>query len=103
MLLPPSAFCLWAYAFFEKLQRRNFVSPQIVAAPNSDETRSLVDHTIVLCGSSPGNASSHDNMLIIVAGDGFRHGQHLAFNPLKNPPLCNLYVQLLCKLGATGD
>jgi hypothetical protein len=35
-----------------------------------------------------------------VAGGGFRHGQHLAFDPRKNPPLSNLYVQFLRRLGA---
>lgn len=62
----------------------------------------LLDRTIVLFGSNLGNASSHDNknMPILVAGGGFRHGQHLAFDPKKNPPLSNLYVQFLRRLGA---
>ncbi len=62
----------------------------------------LLDRTIVLFGSNLGNASSHDNknLPIIVAGGGFQHGQHLAFDPKKNPPLCNLYVQFLRQLGA---
>lgn len=72
---------------------------------SSEGNGSLLDRTIVLFGSNLGNASSHDNknMPIIVAGGGFRHGQHLAFDPLKNPPLCNLYVQLLRRLGANVD
>lgn len=63
--------------------------------------QSLLDRTIVLFGSNLGNASSHSNvnMPILVAGGGFRHGQHLAFDPKKNPPLCNLYVQFLQRLG----
>jgi hypothetical protein len=62
----------------------------------------LLDRTIVLFGSNLGNASSHDNknMPILLAGGGFRHGQHLAFDPQKNPPLCNLFVQFLQRLGA---
>jgi len=62
----------------------------------------LLDRTIVMFGSNLGNASSHDNknLPIIVAGGGFRHGQHLAFDPKKNPPLSNLYVQFLRRLGA---
>ena len=56
-------------------------------------------------GSNLGNASSHDNknLPILVAGGSFQHGQHLAFNPQKNPPLCNLYVQFLRRLGAEVD
>ncbi len=63
---------------------------------------SLLDRTIVMFGSNLGNASSHDNknLPILVAGGGFRHGQHLAFDPKKNPPLSNLYVQFLRRLGA---
>lgn len=72
---------------------------------SSEGSGSLLDRTIVLFGSNLGNASSHNNknMPIIVAGGGFQHGQHLAFDPLKNPPLCNLYVQLLRRLGANTD
>lgn len=67
-----------------------------------EEGGTLLDRTIVMFGSNLGNASSHDNknLPIIVAGGGFRHGQHLAFDPKKNPPLCNLYVQFLRRLGA---
>jgi hypothetical protein len=65
----------------------------------------LLDRTIVLFGSNLGNASSHDNknLPILVAGGGFRHGQHLAFDPRRNPPLCNLYLQFLHRLGAEVD
>lgn len=72
---------------------------------SSEGSGSLLDRTIVLFGSNLGNASSHDNknMPIIVAGGGFQHGQHLAFDPLRNPPLCNLYVQLLRRLDANVD
>jgi len=72
---------------------------------SSEGSGSLLDRTIVLFGSNLGNASSHDNknMPVIVAGGGFQHGQHLAFDPLRNPPLCNLYVQLLRRLDANVD
>ena len=67
-----------------------------------EDGATLLDRTIVLFGSNLGNASSHDNknLPILVAGGGFRHGQHLAFDPKKNPPLSNLYVQFLRRLGA---
>ena len=68
----------------------------------NEEGGTLLDRTIVMFGSNLGNASSHDNknLPIIVAGGGFRHGQHLAFDPKKNPPLSNLFVQFLRRLGA---
>lgn len=61
----------------------------------------LLDHTSVLLGSNLGNANSHDwtNLPIVLAGGGFRHGQHLAFDAKTNVPLCNLYVQMLRQMG----
>jgi BMFP domain-containing protein YqiC len=61
----------------------------------------LLDRTMVLYGSNLGNSSSHDtrNMPIVLAGGGFKHGQHLAFEPQSPPPLCNLYLQMLRQLG----
>lgn len=71
----------------------------------SEASGTLLDQTIVLCGSNLGNASSHDNknLPIVVAGGGFRHGQYLAFDPKKHPPLSNLYVQFLNRLGSNVD
>ncbi len=66
---------------------------------------SLLDQTVVLLGSSLGNASSHNNtnLPIIAAGGHFRHGQHLAFAPEKAPPLANLFVNYLQHLGLEVD
>jgi hypothetical protein len=60
---------------------------------------------MVYFGSNLGNASSHDtkNMPTFLAGGGFQHGQHLAFDTAKAPPLCNLYVQMLQQLGLEVD
>lgn len=65
----------------------------------------LLDRTMVLFGSNLGNASSHDskNMPIILAGGGFRHGQHLAFDQKNNYPLPKLYVSMLQRLGLEVD
>ena len=56
----------------------------------------MLDHTNVLFGSNLGNANSHDwrNLPIPLAGGGFKHGQHLAFDAKNNVPLCNLFVQV---------
>jgi hypothetical protein len=61
----------------------------------------LLDRTTVFLGSNLGDGSSHStkNLPALVAGGGFRHGQHLAFDPDNPPPLCNLYVNLLQRLG----
>lgn len=62
---------------------------------------SLLENSMVLFGSNLGNANSHDwtNLPILLAGGGFQHGQHLAFDAKRNTPLCNLYVQMLQKMG----
>ena len=60
----------------------------------------LLDRTTVFFSSNLGNASSHSarNLPVILAGGGFRHGQHLAFNATNPPPLSNLYVSMLRRL-----
>ncbi|MBD3676351.1 MAG: DUF1552 domain-containing protein [Planctomycetaceae bacterium] len=70
-----------------------------------DHGRSLLDQTSVFLTSNLGNASNHDNrnMPVLLAGGGFRHGQHLAFDQKNNYPLPNLYVSLLQRLGLETD
>ncbi|NDC54049.1 MAG: DUF1552 domain-containing protein [Planctomycetia bacterium] len=65
----------------------------------------LLDHTMVLFGSCLGNANSHSNtnLPILLAGGGFRHAGHLAFDPANHPPLANLYVSMLQRLGLETD
>jgi hypothetical protein len=65
----------------------------------------LLDRTMVYLGSNLGDASSHSNknLPILVAGGGFKHGQHLAFDSQNPPPLCNLYVSMLQRLGIEAD
>ena len=67
--------------------------------------QTLLDRTAVLFGSAMGNASSHNckNLPIILAGGGFRHGQHLAFDQENNSPLARLYVSMLQRLGVESD
>jgi hypothetical protein len=66
-----------------------------------DGQGNLLDQTMVLLTSNLGNASSHDNrnMPVVLAGGGFRHGQHLAFDRKNNYPLPNLYVSMLQRVG----
>jgi hypothetical protein len=70
-----------------------------------EEGGSLLDHTTLFFSSNLGNASSHStrNLPVLVAGGGFRHGQHLAFDPSKPPPLSNLFVTMLQRLGIDVD
>ena len=69
--------------------------------PESEGT--LLDNTMVLLGSGMGNANSHTNndLPIILAGGGFRHGQHRSYpaESRKRIPLCNLFVSMLQNFG----
>ena len=66
---------------------------------------SLLDNTMVFLGSTLGNANNHDNrnMPVVLAGGGFKHGQHLAFDQKNNYPLPNLFVSMLQRLGLEID
>jgi hypothetical protein len=86
----------------------------------------LLDQTMVLLASNMRDGNSHRSydLPAILAGGGFRHGQHLAFNPrlletldegkmpgvtrrpvmgVNQAPLCNLYVSLLQRAGIDKD
>ena len=66
-----------------------------------EEGGTLLDHTMVLYGSNLGNASSHSwrNLPLLLAGGGFRHGQHLAHDPENNTEFANLLVQMAQQMG----
>jgi hypothetical protein len=74
------------------------------AAAQEDGER-LLDRTMIFYGSSMGDANIHDNtnLPIVLAGGGFKHGQHIAFRRDNNTPLCNLYVTMLQRLGIEVD
>ncbi len=61
----------------------------------------LLDRTQVLYGSNLGNGNNHDthNLPVLLAGGGFKHGQHLAFDKTNNYPLPDLFVSMLQRLG----
>jgi hypothetical protein len=70
-----------------------------------EEGESLLDRTMVFFSSNLGNAAGHSvkNLPILFAGGGFRHGQHLAFNESSHPPLSNLFVTMLQRLGVETE
>jgi Protein of unknown function (DUF1552) len=70
-----------------------------------EEGATLLDRTTVFFSSNLGNASNHSckNLPVLLAGGGFKHGQHLAFDPKSGPPLCNLYVSMLQRMGIESD
>ena len=72
---------------------------------SQEEGETLLDRTMTLYGSNLGNASNHDtrNMPILLAGGGFRHGRHLAFDKVDNYPLPRLFVSMLQRMGIETD
>ena len=67
---------------------------------SQEDGQSLLDRTMVLAGSqmhSGGHITT--NLPIFLAGGGFKHGQHLAFDAVNNVPLSNLFVMMLHQFG----
>ena len=98
----------------EKLAQLALVEERIVQAwgdflrglsQSEEGGESLLDTTSILLTSNLGNGSSHDNrnMPVLLAGGGFRHGQHLAFDRKNNYPLPNLYLSVLQQTGLEVD
>jgi hypothetical protein len=74
---------------------------RLEATPCKDGS-SMLDNTVVLFGSGLGNGSSHStkDLPVLVAGGGFKHGKHHAYNREKNDvPFCNLYMSIFKQLG----
>ena len=69
--------------------------------PNSD--KSLFDNSMILFGSGMGNGNSHRNidLPIVLAGGGFKLGEHKVYpsEKGKREPLCNLYLSMLQRFG----
>ncbi len=61
----------------------------------------LLDRTAIFYASNLGNSSSHDNnnLPILLAGGGFKHRGHLAYDRKNNTLLANLYLRMLHQMG----
>ncbi len=70
-------------------------------AAAKEEGETLLDRTMVLYGTCMGSANSHSNvnLPVLLAGGGFKHGNHLAFDREHNYPLSNLFMSMLHRLG----
>ena len=76
-----------------------------VLSVTKEEGQTLLDRTMVLYGTCMGSANSHSNvnLPVLLAGGGFKHGQHLAYDTTNNYPLTNLFVSMLQRLGIEAD
>jgi hypothetical protein len=72
---------------------------------SKEDGSTVLDRTMVMFGSnmSSGNSHSCKNLPILLAGGGFKHGRHLAFDQKSGPPLANLFVSMLQRLGLEID
>ena len=84
-------------------QSFRYLLDKLAATPDGDG--SLLDHTQVLFLSNLGDASAHasTNLPVVLAGGGYRHQGHMAFDREKNYPLANLYARMLQQLGIERD
>jgi hypothetical protein len=74
-------------------------------AKKEEAGRRLLDSTMVMFGSNLGNANSHEptNLNIVLAGGGFKHAGHVAFDQKNNTPLSNLFVTMLQRMNIETD
>lgn len=79
-------------AFFEFLANLKSVS---------EGPGTLLSNTQIFLGSNLGNASGHitTNLPVVLAGGGYKHGRHLAFDPKNNYPLSNMFVSIAHQMG----
>jgi len=89
-----------------EMEKMKTVHELLQKLKNTEEQgESLLDRTMIFFSSNLGDASTHStrNLPVLLAGGGFRHGQHLSFDPDSPPPLSNLYVSMLQRLGIESD
>lgn len=89
----------------EEARLREFHEFLTALDETAEQGESLLDRTMVMYGSHMGDANRHTNhnLPVLLAGGGFRHGQHLAFDTKDNTPLCNLFVSMLQQMGIETD
>ena len=68
---------------------------------SSEGETNLLDRSIVFYTSNLGNSSSHDNtnLPIILAGGGFQHKGHIAYDRKNNMLLSNLFLRMMHQMG----
>jgi hypothetical protein len=68
---------------------------------STEGEETLLDRTAIFYASNLGNSSSHDNnnLPILLAGGGFKHQGHVAFDRKNNTLLSNLFLRMLLQMG----
>jgi len=88
-------------ALIEEAEMRLFAEFLRKLKTSTEGELSLLDQSIVFYASNLGNASAHtcENLPILLAGGGFRHAGHVAYDRSNNAPLSNLFVRMLQQMG----
>jgi hypothetical protein len=70
-----------------------------------EEGASLFDQTQIFFASDLGNASAHttSNLPVLLAGGGFRHAGHVAYDLKNNELIANLFVRMQQQMGIESD
>lgn len=91
----------------EKYQIMHFGKFLTRLSQMNDGERTMLDSTMVLFGSGMGDANSHKNsdLPIILAGGKYQSGEfrQLPADAKRKTPLCNLFVDVLQKMGVETD
>jgi hypothetical protein len=92
-------------AVIEEAEMKLFASFLGKMKATNDGGVPLLDQTVIFHASNLGNASAHtcDNLPIVLAGGGFKHAGHVAFDRKDNKPLSNLFVRMLHQMGIEID
>ncbi len=88
-------------ARIEQAELRVFAEFLSKLEETAEPGETLLDRTMVFHASNLGNGSGHSssNLPILLAGGGFRHQGHIAFDRTNNRPLSNLFVRMLQQMG----
>lgn len=88
-------------ALIEEAELRVFAEFLTRLKDSTEGSETLLDRTMVFHASNLGNGSGHSssNLPILLAGGGFRHQGHIAFDRTNNRPLSNLFVRMLQQMG----
>ena len=90
---------------YEEKEYRNFAAFLDQLQTATEDGQPLLDRTQVLLTSNLGDAAKHssDNLPTLLAGGGYKHQGHLAFDREKNRPLSNLFLRMLHQMGIEAD
>ncbi len=93
------------FARYEEKEYANFARFLDLLRDTHEPGGPLLDSTQVLLTSNLGDASAHasNNLPTFLAGGGFKHQGHMAFDADANYPLSNLYVRMLQQFGLETD